>query len=171
MSARLRKAIGVVMFVLVALVLLYAVIHDGGSNTGSPTPVATLSPTPPAKSSPTPPAKSSQNTDAQLAVLFQAQSSNVQVTGSGTVTRLLADDNSGSRHQRFVLQLDSGQTLLIAHNIDIAPRLNGLSVGDRVGFYGEYVYTDQGGTVHWTHHDPSGKHVAGWLQWNGQRYG
>ena len=35
----------------------------------------------------------------------------------GRVTRLLADDNEGSRHQRFILTLDSGHTVLIAHNI------------------------------------------------------
>ena len=110
------------------------------------------------------------STDAQLAQLFQEQASNVEVSGSGTVSRILADDDDGSRHQRFILELGSGQTLLVAHNIDIAPRLDGLKVGDRVGFYGEYVYSDQGGTIHWTHHDPQGQHVAGWLTWNGQRY-
>jgi len=144
------------MLLLVALVLIYAVAHPGETSGSTPTPSAT---------------SSSTSTDAQLETLFQEQKSNVQVAGTGTVTRLLADDNEGSRHQRFILQLDSGQTLLIAHNIDIAPRLDGLSVGDRVSFYGEYVYTDQGGTIHWTHHDPGGNHVAGWLQWGGRRYG
>ena len=110
------------------------------------------------------------NTDARLAELFQTQTSDVQVQGQGTVTKLLADDDSGDRHQRFILRLSSGQTLLIAHNIDVAPRLDGLAVGDMVAFYGEYIYSDQGGTIHWTHHDPAGKHVAGWLDWNGKRY-
>jgi len=110
-------------------------------------------------------------TDAELKRLFETQQSNVMVTGAGTVARLLADDTEGDRHQRFILRLGSGQTLLVAHNIDIAPRLNGLAVGDRVAFRGEYVYTDQGGTIHWTHHDPKGTHVAGWLEWDGRRYG
>lgn len=110
------------------------------------------------------------NSDAELARLFDQLLSNVQVEGAGSVTRLLADDTKGSQHQRFILQLDSGQTLLITHNTDVAPHLEGLQVGDLVSFYGEYVYSDQGGTIHWTHHDPKGKHVAGWLNWNGQRY-
>jgi len=110
------------------------------------------------------------NTDAELARLFQEQASDTQVSGSGTVSQLLADDDDGSRHQRFIIELNSGQTLLIAHNVDIAPRLDGLQVGDKVSFYGEYVYSDKGGTIHWTHHDPQGQHVAGWLEWNGQRY-
>ena len=55
-----------------------------------------------------------------------------QVQGSGTVSRILADDNGGSRHQRYILRLDSGKTLLVAHNIDLAPRVAGLRDGDTV---------------------------------------
>ena len=93
-----------------------------------------------------------------------------QVQGSGRVTRILSDDNDGSRHQRFILELSSGQTLLIAHNIDLAPRVSSLKAGDMVGFYGEYEPNSQGGVIHWTHHDPQGRHVAGWLEHNGKRY-
>ena len=102
--------------------------------------------------------------------LYDEQKSDVQVTGTGTVTKLLADDNDGSRHQRFILELASGQTLLVAHNIDIAPRLDGLAVGDKVEFYGEYYYNEQGGGIHWTHRDPDGIHSDGYLKWNGEIY-
>ena len=93
-----------------------------------------------------------------------------QVRGSGRVTRILSDDNEGSRHQRFILEVSTGRTLLIAHNIDLAPRVRSLSVGDTVTFYGEYEPNDRGGVVHWTHHDPSGRHVPGWLLHNGETY-
>lgn len=56
-----------------------------------------------------------------LADAIDRQRRNVQVQGSGRVLRVLADDNDGSRHQRFILALASGRTLLIAHNIDLAP--------------------------------------------------
>ena len=39
-----------------------------------------------------------------------------------TVTRLLADDNEGSRHQRFIINPGGNHTLLVAHNIDLAKR-------------------------------------------------
>ncbi|GHT46161.1 hypothetical protein FACS189454_06850 [Planctomycetales bacterium] len=94
----------------------------------------------------------------------------MQVTGSGVVTTLLDDDNEGDRHQRFVLKLANEQTLLVAHNIDIAPRLNGLAVGDTVKFYGEYYYNPKGGGIHWTHRDPASKHTDGWLNWKGKKY-
>lgn len=101
---------------------------------------------------------------------FAHRTSDIQVAGEGTVIRVLADDVNGSPHQRFIIQLDSGQTLLIAHNIDIAPRINGLGEGDSVRFYGEYAWNAKGGVIHWTHHDPRGRHVAGWITHNGKTY-
>jgi hypothetical protein len=101
---------------------------------------------------------------------FKNRTSNVQVEGAGVVTRILDDDLDGSRHQRFIVRLASGQTVLIVHNIDIAPRVEALEPGDSVRFYGEYLWNEKGGKVHWTHHDPNGKHPAGWLKHNGRTY-
>lgn len=93
-----------------------------------------------------------------------------QARGAGTVIRVLPDDNDGSRHQRFILRLDSGRTLLIAHNIDLAPRVSGIREGDTVEFFGEFAYNDKGGVIHWTHHDPQGRHPGGWLRHRGRTY-
>ena len=101
---------------------------------------------------------------------FVAPRSGEQTRGSGIVTRILADDNDGSRHQRFILEVGSGRTLLIAHNIDLAPRVAGLKVGDTLEFYGEYEWNDKGGVIHWTHHDPNGQHIGGWLKHGGRTY-
>lgn len=108
--------------------------------------------------------------DEVLASAYRDRRSDVQAGGTGIVSRVLADDNKGSRHQRFILELDSGQKLLVAHNIDLAPRLPGLARGDRVEFYGEYEWNDRGGVIHWTHHDPAGRHVGGWLKYKGGTY-
>jgi hypothetical protein len=104
------------------------------------------------------------------AQVVQQWQSGEQVSGGGTVLRLLSDDNSGDRHQRFILKMISGQTLLIAHNIDLAPRIQSLKEGDFVMFFGQYETNSQGGVVHWTHRDPQGRHIAGWLEHNGKRY-
>ena len=108
--------------------------------------------------------------DSPIGRAFNTGTSHVQVEGEGVVTRILADDLVGGRHQRFVVRLVSGQTVLIAHNIDIAPRVARLQEGDSVRFYGEYVWNEKGGMVHWTHHDPQGRHVAGWLKHNGRTH-
>jgi hypothetical protein len=86
------------------------------------------------------------------------------------VVRILPDDPKPPRHERFIVQLASGQTVLIAHNIDIAPRVDELKAGDSIRFYGEYVWNEKGGVIHWTHHDPQGRHVAGWVKRNGKTY-
>ena len=93
-----------------------------------------------------------------------------QVSGTGTVDRVLSDDNDGSRHQRFILRLSSGRSVLVAHNIDLAPRIRSIAPGDSVSFYGQFETNDRGGVIHWTHRDPQGRHVDGWLEHNGRRY-
>ncbi|NBB91984.1 MAG: DUF3465 domain-containing protein [Gammaproteobacteria bacterium] len=116
------------------------------------------------------PALETADSDAVLARAFENRRNDLQVRGEGQVVRVLPDDNDGSRHQRFILRLDSGQTLLVAHNIDLAPRIPDLQRGDRIEFFGEYEWTDKGGVIHWTHHDPDGDHVTGWLRHEGRTY-
>jgi len=108
--------------------------------------------------------------DQAITDAYQNQLSDIQVSGSGKVSRILSDDNQGSRHQRFILRLSSGQTLLVAHNIDLAPKINTLQNGDLVQFFGEYEWNSKGGVIHWTHHDPGGQHVGGWLKHNERKY-
>ena len=102
--------------------------------------------------------------DAILQTAFEDKQSNLQVHDIGKVVKLLADDTTGSQHQRFILKLASGQTILIVHNIDIATRIDTLMKNDNVEFYGEYVWNSKGGLVHWTHHDPQHEHTDGWLK-------
>lgn len=86
------------------------------------------------------------------------------------LTRGLGTKAASSQHQRFTIKLATGQTLLIAHNIDLAERIDALAVGDQIDFYREYEWNDKGGIIHWTHYDPRSKHKAGWLVHNGKIY-
>jgi hypothetical protein len=97
---------------------------------------------------------------------FEEHGDGVPGEGQGVVLKLLPDDNQGSRHQRVIVQLDSGQTILLAHNIDLAPRVSPLSEGALVSFSGEYAWNPKGGVVHWTHRDPDGSHTDGWIRSN-----
>ncbi len=110
------------------------------------------------------------SSDEILQGAYRNRQSNLQVSGSGRVIKILPDDLKGSRHQRFILKLSTGQTLLVAHNIDLSPRINSLRTGDMVKFYGEYEWNTKGGVLHWTHHDPKGRHKDGWLIHNGITY-
>ena len=110
------------------------------------------------------------NADQVVAAALAAHRSDVAISGEGEVIKLLPDDQRGSRHQRFLLRLPSGPVLLVAHNIDLAPRLDDLHTGDKLRFAGEFVWNERGGVLHWTHRDPQGRHADGWLELAGRRY-
>lgn len=108
--------------------------------------------------------------EGQIEALYRDHRSGVLVEADGTVAKLFSDDRRGSRHQRFLVRLDSGHTVLISHNIDLAPRVDALGTGDAIAFRGEYEWNDKGGVVHWTHHDPDGRRPGGWLRHDGRTY-
>lgn len=108
--------------------------------------------------------------DGILYQAFATETSNLQVEGQGKVTKILPSDIDDTQHQKFILRLNTGQTLLIAHNIDIAPRIDNLKTGDSVSFYGEYEWNELGGVLHWTHRDPDNQHINGWLKHAGTIY-
>ncbi len=107
--------------------------------------------------------------NAAIEQAFRSKKSKQQVTGRGVVAQLLKDDHKGARHQKFLLKLNQEQTLLFAHNIDLAPRIP-LNVGDEISFCGEYVYHPKGGIIHWTHHAPKQDHPGGWVMHQGRIY-
>ena len=152
---RLVLAIAVVM----AMAALLGAVDVGCATTGAPTQEDTGTQ-----------ASSPVGDDSSFARAYADRAVDLEIEGHGTVSKLLTDDTDGSRHQRFIVRLDSGQTLLVTHNIDVAPRISALKVGDTVSFKGEYEWNAQGGLIHWTHHDPSGGHVAGWIKHDGQTY-
>lgn len=107
---------------------------------------------------------------AKIGAAFENRVSNLQVEGSGLVEKVLRDDLKGSRHQRIILRISDTQTVLIAHNIDLAPRVDNIKKGDQLEFFGEYEWNYKGGVIHWTHRDPDNRHVAGWLKHQGKMY-
>jgi len=88
--------------------------------------------------------------------------SKVWVEVEGVVERILRDDLDGSRHQRFIIRIPSGLTILIAHNIDLASRV-AVAKGDQIRVRGLYEWNKKGGLIHWTHRDPKGKIEGGWI--------
>ena len=100
---------------------------------------------------------------------WQEHRSGIMLQAAGRVQRVLADDREGSRHQRFLLELPSGHTVLVAHNIDLAQRVP-IATGDEVRLHGQYEWSERGGVIHWTHRDPDGRHVGGWIEYDGYRY-
>lgn len=102
---------------------------------------------------------------------FESHAEKVQLTIDGVVDRILADQIGPSGpHERFIVRLaDVGLTVLIEHNLSLAPRVP-VVAGERVSARGEYIWNDQGGLLHFTHHDPDGSHEAGYIRYAGKRY-
>ena len=105
--------------------------------------------------------------EAALRAAASAQKRNLPIEFSATVVKLLKDDREGISHQRFLVRV-AGLSILVAHNLDLAERAP-VKVGDVVRLRGEYVWNDKGGVMHWTHHDPRGRHAAGFIEVGGQR--
>ena len=91
------------------------------------------------------------------------------IEGTGFVRRLLNDQSDGLRHQRIVIQVPGGSTLLVAHNIELADRVP-VGVGDRIHFRGVYEWNELGGLIHWTHHDPMGQDDGGYVRFRRRVY-
>jgi len=104
------------------------------------------------------------NTIISFEELVSRKISHIQVKGEGIVTAILNDDTIGRKHQRFVLELAHHKTVLVSNNTDISPRLEPLKIGDRVEFYGEYIWNRHGGILHWTHPDPKGIRADGYVK-------
>ncbi len=105
----------------------------------------------------------------EVEAAYQQRLSGITVEITGRVEHLLPDDSEDSHHQRFILRLPSGHTVLIAHNIDLAPRVP-VSPGDSVTVRGEYEYNERGGVIHWTHRDPESKRPGGWIRFHHREY-
>ena len=156
-SKHVKKALGVAVIVIIGVLQWSGVIESKDINKANSANVNSTSNNVSAKSG-------------SLSKAIKNKQSDVIVEGEGTVVKVLPDDTKGSQHQKFILKISSGETILVAHNIDLAPRIKGIAKYDKVGFKGEFEWNERGGVVHWTHHDPRGNHVGGWLKHNGNIY-
>ncbi len=100
---------------------------------------------------------------------YDKSDSGAWIEASGIVIRLLSDDREAERHQRFVIDAGGGRTLLVLHNLEIAPRVP-VGLGDRVRLRGMYEWNERGGLVHWTHRDPMGNEDGGFIRYRRQTY-
>jgi hypothetical protein len=93
---------------------------------------------------------------------FAERRSDVWLTVEGELVRVLPDDRRSPRHQRFVLETPTGQTILVVHNVDVAPRVT-VRPGDELEVRGLYVWNPQGGLIHFTHRS-AGPGEGGWIR-------
>ena len=110
--------------------------------------------------------------NADTCAYYDMHESNREVVADGTVTRILGTRRGPSgTHEGFLLRLGSGcnLTVRIETNTDLTGPVP-IAVGEHVTLKGEYEYYPIGGVIHWTHHDPRGRHEGGYVQAGGQTY-
>ena len=122
-----------------------------------------------AEAAPIPANALTANDDHEILEAQSAHERNVEVTARVEVKKVLRDDLEGSRHQRFILELSNDTTVLVAHNIDMAPKIP-IHPGDSLVIHGAYIWKEQGGVIHWTHHSDTPRHESGFVDFNGFRY-
>lgn len=110
--------------------------------------------------------KESFNND--ISHLIKARASGKIITIKAKVINILPDDNKGDRHQKMIVKVGEN-TLLLAHNIDIAKRVP-VSINQWIEIKGEYEWNNKGGVIHWTHRDLRNRHENGWIKHNNKKY-
>lgn len=107
--------------------------------------------------------------EAELRRLFREKANEVWVQAEGVVDRILPDDTMEPRHQQWIMRFPAGHTIKIAHNIDIAQRVP-IREGAAVRLRGQYMWSEQGGVVHFTHKPKYGNRAGGWVEADRKRY-
>jgi hypothetical protein len=113
-----------------------------------------------------------QPNNAQICSLYASGSSGAEVIGHGTVLGVLGTRGGPSgEHEGFLLKLDQQCDLLlrVETNVDITGPVP-LEVGEVVTVKGQFEDDANGGVIHWTHHDPRGRHVSGYVEADGKIY-
>jgi hypothetical protein len=103
---------------------------------------------------------------------FAAQASRQEVLARGKIVALLGTQEGPSgNHEGFLLKLDGDCDLLlrVETNVDLTGPVP-LERGETVEVKGEYEFEPLGGVVHWTHHDPAGRHIDGYVLAAGKLY-
>jgi len=113
-----------------------------------------------------------QPDNAHICALYASGSSNAEVLGTGTVLAVLGTRSGPSgEHEGFLLKLTEKCDLLlrVETNVDITGPVP-LHAGETVTVKGQFEDDSSGGVIHWTHHDPSGRHVSGYVFAGGKYY-
>ena len=107
--------------------------------------------------------------DAQAIRAQQLQLVKVPLTVTAPVKKMLKYDDRGLPHEKFLLGLSNGTTILVAHNTKMAPYVP-IQAGDLVTVHGEFIWNAKGGLIHWTHHSDTPSHPGGYIDFQGKRY-
>jgi hypothetical protein len=82
---------------------------------------------------------------------------------------MLREEDYREPHQRFLLMLSNGTTVLVANDLQYGTYAP-VQEGNVVRIHGEYIWNERGGVLHWTHKSDEPRHESGYIDFNGMRY-
>ena len=101
---------------------------------------------------------------------YQERVSGLQLSVSGKITHVFPSPETGDQHQKFIVQLDAGQSVMVIHNRALGSAIDGLLEGETIEVFGEYQWDQGGGIIRRTHQDPASHRQAGWVKYKGRIY-
>lgn len=111
--------------------------------------------------------------NARVCAAYAAQAERVETIAQGNVLAILGTSSGPSgEHEGFLLKLTGDCDLLV--RVEVNTGITGpipLHRGEKVIVKGQYETDVTGGVIHWTHHDPAGRHVGGYIVAGGKTYG
>lgn len=109
--------------------------------------------------------------DKQLIQAVSARQNQYYVeAGDLVVSNILPDDTQGLPHQKWEARLSNGTTITIVYNSDMGDRVP-VQIGTVFAVGGQFIWTKQGGLVHWVHQDPKQIRPDGYVLINDVVYG
>lgn len=103
---------------------------------------------------------------------FAQHKNRAEVLDHGSVVKQLPIDPKPSRHQLYIIKMDSGPEVKLAYNSDVGKPLPDMPQGEKLDMKGEYIYKPDGGVLHWTHKADGENHEDGYIiiERTGQKY-
>lgn len=86
------------------------------------------------------------------------------------VTNILPDDTNGLPHQKWEARLSDGRIIMVVYNSNMGDRIP-VEIGATFSVGGQFIWTPDGGLVHWVHADPKHKRPDGYVMFDGVVYG
>jgi hypothetical protein len=109
--------------------------------------------------------------DIQIVQAVSSRQSQFYVEGAElVVTNILPDDTDGLPHQKWEARLSDGSNVLVVYNSNMGDRVP-VEIGAKFSVGGQFIWTADGGLVHWVHSDPKKKRPDGYVIFNGIVYG
>jgi hypothetical protein len=109
--------------------------------------------------------------DSALVAAVQSKQSQFYVEGGNlVVTHILPDDTQGLPHQKWEAQLSDGSIIMVVYNSNMGERIP-VEEGMTFSVGGQFIWTQDGGLIHWVHADPKKKRPDGFVFINDALYG